>query len=677
MAPTDGASSMGHELGMGVESFEEFVARVRADVDARLVSWLDARVTDASRRGADVGAVADALRQLVLRGGKRLRAVLAAAAYEACGGAVREVAAVAGASLELLQAYLLVHDDWMDGDAVRRGGPSVPAMMRDQFGSHGDAASILAGDLACGWAQSALLELAVEPARLVLAARELARVQEEVVSGQLLDVRGGARDAREVEAVHALKTASYTVRGPLLIGARLAGAPERRIAALDAFAEPLGVAFQLRDDVLGTFGNARAMGKPRGSDLREGKRTALVVDALGDRAAAAVLARVLGRREATAEEVNAAVAAIEACGARARVEERIAALVRAAREALVRAELAPLDRERLERAASAMTDREREMAKAFACGKVILLGEHAVVYGVPAIAVGIDRGARARATALEHGPSQLQVHGWNIVVREDDDAHDLARAFRALLAAVRADVPGLGPHAVEVEADLPPGGGLGCSAAMGVALARALDPRAGDDAVQARAMAWERVFHGNPSGVDAAVSARGGCVFFRRGEAVEPVRVRGALHLCIGHSGVASSTKSMVDAVAQLRARRPEVVAKSFEGVHSLVRNARLAIEAGDRFALGRLMDLNQMLLSGLFVSTPEIERMCALAREAGALGAKLTGAGGGGCVVSLVPSSATAEAVLGAWKSEGFEGFATCVAQEARARVLESETAP
>jgi mevalonate kinase len=312
-----------------------------------------------------------------------------------------------------------------------------------------------------------------------------------------------------------------------------------------------------------------------------------------------------------------------------------------------------------------------------ACGKVILLGEHAVVYGVPAIAVGIERGARARALPLERGPSSLRVSGWNIVVGEEDAGHDLARAFRALLEAARADDASLGAHAVEVEADLPPGGGLGCSAAMGVAIARAVDPRVSDESLQARAMAWERVFHGNPSGVDSAVSARGGCVYFRKGEALEAIRTRGALHLCVGHCGVGSSTKSMVDAVARLRERRPEIVAKTFEGVRSLVNNARLAIEAGDRFALGRLMDLNQMLLSGLFVSTPEIERMCSLARGAGALGAKLTGAGGGGSVVALVATPAIAEAVLSAWRAEKFDGFATSVATEARPRVLESETAP
>lgn len=187
-------------------------------------------------------------------------------------------------------------------------------------------------------------------------------------------------------------------------------------------------------------------------------------------------------------------------------------------------------------------------------------------------------------------------------------------------------------------------------------------------------MAWERVFHGNPSGVDAAVSARGGCVFFRKGEALERVRVRGLLQLCIGHTGMASSTKSMVDAVARLRARRPDVVSKSFEGIRVLVQNARLAIEAGDRFALGKLMDLNQMLLGGLFVSSPEIERLCAVARDRGALGAKLTGAGGGGSVAALVPTPAVGEAVLEAWRAEGFEGFAACVAPETRAHPKAAE---
>jgi geranylgeranyl diphosphate synthase type I len=344
------------------DRFEDFAAHVRADVDAYLAAWLDAAVSRAASRGADVEAIADAVRTLVLRGGKRLRAILVAAAFEACGGsrALRPAAVRAGAAFELLQGYLLVHDDWMDGDEVRRGGPSVPALMRKRFAQHGDAASILAGDLACAWSQTCLLQAAegVDPARLALAAAELAVAQEEVVSGQVLDVCGQAADVAAVERVHALKTASYTVRAPVAIGARLVGACQAQVAALVAFAEPLGVAFQLRDDVLGVFGDARATGKPWGADLRKGKRTTLVIEALRDVASREAVERVLGRADATDEDVRQAAARIEASGALARVEARIATLTTAALEALRTADLTPHGRELLSGAARATTERK-------------------------------------------------------------------------------------------------------------------------------------------------------------------------------------------------------------------------------------------------------------------------------------------------------------------------------
>ena len=317
-------------------------------------------------------------------------------------------------------------------------------------------------------------------------------------------------------------------------------------------------------------------------------------------------------------------------------------------------------------------------------GKVILFGEHAVVHGVPAIAVGIDRGARAVAAASS-APSTLRVVGWNITGTEGIAETPLDRAFNGVLAATREAGVNVGPVHVEAEADLPPGGGLGCSAALGVAVARALDAAAAGEEIAKRADAWERVFHGNPSGIDATVSALGGCVRFQRspdGPKIARVRIPAPVHLCLGNSGQISSTKSMVEAVARLKERRPETTQRAFEAIHTLVKNAELALIDGDKKAIGQLLDLNQMLLAGLFVSTPEIEQMCGTARAAGAFGAKLTGAGGGGCVVALVDGPEAGDAVLAAWKRDGFDGFLTTFGESEPRRVTSSsptsmETAP
>ena len=193
-------------------------------------------------------------------------------------------------------------------------------------------------------------------------------------------------------------------------------------------------------------------------------------------------------------------------------------------------------------------------------------------------------------------------------------------------------------------------------------------------------MSWERVFHGNASGIDAACAARGGCISFTKGEGIETVEAGATLTVCIGNSGVASSTKTMVEAVARLRARRPEVVQKGFEGIRSLVRNARLAIEAGDRFALGRLMDLNQMLLSGLFVSTEEIEQMCSLARRLSkaptARSSRVPAAADASSRSCSGSGRGRSQRVLDAWREAGFQGFATRVAPVDRSDSAMSESA-
>lgn len=271
----------------------------------------------------------------------------------------------------------------------------------------------------------------------------------------------------------------------------------------------------------------------------------------------------------------------------------------------------------------------------FGRGKVILLGEHAVVHGRPAIAVGIERGVTAQARRADR--DLLRLAPWDLDVRPDPGGEEpLERAFAAALASY-PDRPAL---EVTAQVDLPAGAGLGCSAAIGVATLDAIDEALGIQRsrkqLAAAALAWEKVFHGNPSGIDNTMSAIGGVALFRKGEPLLPLRSKKTLHLAIGYSGRSSSTKEMVALVARQLRNDPTRVDKAFEAIEVLVQNAKLAIESGDHVALGQLMDLNHTILRSLMLCTTKLDAMCQEARRAGALGAKITGAGGGGCMFAL-----------------------------------------
>lgn len=355
----------------GAEPFAALAADVRRVLEPRLEAWLSLRVTAAGKASDDAERAARAVAELSLRGGKRVRAALVAAAYDACADASEAAptspswmpAMPAMLAIELLQTYLLIHDDWMDDDATRRGGPSVHVLLREALGDRalGDAMAVLAGDLACGYAQSALLEATLPAPSLLRASRTLAKIQEDVVLGQMAEMCVGRSRSSQVpalETVHALKTASYTVVGPLALGACFAGASEARLAELEGVGQPLGVAFQLRDDLLGTFGDPKMTGKPIGNDIRQGKRTALVDALAEDPAARAVADRVLGKADASDAEIRELTLVMESSGARARVEGKIASLLAEARSRLGNIErLTPRGRAELEGAVNVLGER--------------------------------------------------------------------------------------------------------------------------------------------------------------------------------------------------------------------------------------------------------------------------------------------------------------------------------
>lgn len=310
-----------------------------------------------------------------------------------------------------------------------------------------------------------------------------------------------------------------------------------------------------------------------------------------------------------------------------------------------------------------MSEPRPPLAEAAAPGKLILLGEHAVVYGQPALAVPCTA-VEARAV-VEPSDEALTVAsllpggGEPVVVRvAEAPENDLAAAtVRAALAA-RGLTPADAPWRVTLSSTVPIGRGLGSSAAVSVALARAVCAAAGREATaeeaRALAMAGERCAHGHPSGVDPAVVAHGRPIRFHAG-VVSRLPLRAPLELVVADSGDERATHAAVEGVRARRDRQPATFDGWFARIGTLVDEASAALAAGDLARLGRLMDTNHLVLQAMGVSTPALDRLVGAARGAGALGAKLSGAGGGGIVVALArPGEGDAAKVAGALRAAG-----------------------
>ena len=343
---------------------------LRQRVQKALHAFVSGQLPALDAISEELGPLTDALTDLIA-GGKRLRPAFCYWGFRGAGGEDGDEVVVAAAALELFQACALIHDDVMDGSDTRRGLPAVhrrfASMHRTESWvgdpeAFGMGAAVLLGDLCLAWSDEMLSTSGLPADRLLAGHRVYDEMRTELMGGQYLDLLEQARGGGSVERalrVARYKSAKYTIEKPLHLGAVLAGAGQDVLDGYSGYGLPLGEAFQLRDDVLGVFGDPSVTGKPAGDDLREGKRTALVAMALetADSAQAAMVRRHLGDPHLTPEGVARLREVIEQTGALRRVEELISVLMGDALAALRAAPIEPGARAVLEDLAVAATAR--------------------------------------------------------------------------------------------------------------------------------------------------------------------------------------------------------------------------------------------------------------------------------------------------------------------------------
>ncbi|MFM1787360.1 MAG: hypothetical protein RL228_1310 [Actinomycetota bacterium] len=299
-------------LGLKVLEIDDLRNRVAQEVS----STISNHATFMSGLNSDLSFLTGSLSEM-MAGGKRLRPAFAYWGYRAAGGADSAEILQAATALEFLQACALIHDDVMDESDTRRGNPSSHRQFESlhekndwlgnakQFGIGG---AILLGDLCLSWADELLMKSNFETDKLKSAKNLYDLMRTELLAGQYLDLLEQAKSNASIDnilQVITFKSAKYTIERPLHMGALLAGADGRTIQTLSDYGLPLGVAFQLRDDILGVFGDEKITGKPAGDDLREGKRTVLVATALSKTSGSEheLLKNSLGQKDLSPERI--------------------------------------------------------------------------------------------------------------------------------------------------------------------------------------------------------------------------------------------------------------------------------------------------------------------------------------------------------------------------------------
>ena len=310
---------------------------VRSAVEEELSIFLNRESAYLNSISSDLSPVSDSLTSFLLDSGKRLRPLFAYAGFAAASGSVEKSAIRAMAALELLQACALIHDDLMDGSDTRRGKPSIhrhfeSVHVQEQLDGfapqYGLSAAVLLGDLALVWSDQMLNSAGLTTEQFARVLPFYNEMRVELMAGQFLDIHEQTQKDTSVDRsmkIARYKSGKYTIERPLHLGAAMTSSSKEVTDALSAYGLPLGEAFQLRDDLLGVFGDPSVTGKPAGDDLREGKRTVLIAMTHERQSPAQleICKKYFGKPDIDAEGVAILQDIIESTGARAELEATI------------------------------------------------------------------------------------------------------------------------------------------------------------------------------------------------------------------------------------------------------------------------------------------------------------------------------------------------------------------
>ncbi len=314
-------------------------------IELRLKTFLGEKIAEAEKISDSSKEIMQYIKEFNLRGGKRIRSILIIMAYKSLGGKNENAIIDIAVSAELMQSFLLIHDDIIDDDDLRRGGPTMHKIYAEKYKNYdnpekfGESMAVIAGDLLASLGNEIISKSEFDEEKKLKLLQKFNKVVKLTGYGEIIDILSGLRtDVREedISKMHRLKTATYTIEGPLHMGAIAAGASKEQLKILSEYAIPLGMAFQTKDDILGLFGSEEKLGKPADSDIKDGKKTLLILKAIenSNKEQKEFIKNALGNKNITEKELIKVREIIKQTGSLSYSENLAEKLVKKAKNAI-------------------------------------------------------------------------------------------------------------------------------------------------------------------------------------------------------------------------------------------------------------------------------------------------------------------------------------------------------